>query len=69
VGSPQKERKVKVEEEKKDNTKMESFRLEAGFEPTTYCFSHEYISDCNNLASEFHLSVTYGQPRCVSNLL
>jgi len=50
VGSPQDERRVEIE---KVNTNMKSFRLEAGFEPMTYCFSHENenISDCNNLAS------------------
>jgi hypothetical protein len=38
----------------KVNTNMKSFRLEAGFEPTTNCNSHEFISACNNLASKFH---------------
>ena len=43
----------------------QNFRLEAGFESMTYCVSRENKSDCNNLATS-HL--TYGWPRCVSNV-
>ncbi len=50
VGSPQEERKVEVEEVRKliPTWKVSGW---AGFEPITYCFSHENISDCNNLAT------------------
>jgi hypothetical protein len=51
MGFSQEERKVEDEKERKLIPTLKSFRLETGFEPTTYCFSHEYTSDSNNLAS------------------
>jgi len=42
-------RKVEVE----GNSMPTSFKLEVGFESTTYCFNHEWKSDCKNLIQWF----------------
>jgi hypothetical protein len=58
--------KLKWRKRYKVNTTVKSFRLEAVFEPMTYCFSHFRLQQFSWL---IHLSGTYGQPGFVSNVL
>jgi len=54
VGSPQEEfpGKVEVDEERKliPTEKVSGWRQDLNSRPM-YCFSHEFVSDCNTLAS------------------